>query len=515
MAGYRRFSPFFLRRALRRMLIGPQALAFLPALALGAFWLGGEAALIAVALGTPLLVALAGSLGMTPDRGRGPRDGVTGLPLAAAGAEFAEAALASAGRSGLKTAAFGIEIEALDRLARLHGQDGTETLMQRLAGRLRSVVREGDGLFFHGDGRFAVIAAPVPRLDLENGIQIATRLQSAVEEPLSLDGQSIYLTAAVGFCLSSRNPGKSGPEMIKAAALALGEARRAGPSAIRAFSPEMGRLRQARDSLVHEAQLALEHGQILPWYQPQISTETGRVTGFEALARWVHPERGVIPPGEFLPALEQADQLERLGEVMVHGALSAINAWDAAGVDVPCVAVNMTGEELRNPRLADKLRWDLDRFDLGPDRLTIEVLETVVAGAAEDMTARNIRLLSDMGCRVDLDDFGTGQASIAAIRRFAIGRIKIDRSFVSHVDSDPEQQRMVAAILTMADRLGLQTLAEGVETAGEHAMLAQLGCHHVQGFGIGRPMPFDQTLDWIRAHEAKLGPPPRIGRQSG
>ena len=120
-----------------------------------------------------------------------------------------------------------------------------------------------------------------------------------------------------------------------------------------------------------------------------------------------------------------------------------------------------------------------------------------------------------MGCRIDLDDFGTGHASISAIRRFAIERIKIDRSFVSHVDADPEQQRMVSAILTMADRLGLETLAEGVETAGEHAMLAQLGCRHVQGFGIARPMPYDQTIDWVRRHEARLAEPPKIGRKSG
>jgi EAL domain-containing protein (putative c-di-GMP-specific phosphodiesterase class I) len=115
-----------------------------------------------------------------------------------------------------------------------------------------------------------------------------------------------------------------------------------------------------------------------------------------------------------------------------------------------------------------------------------------------------------MGCRIDLDDFGTGTASIASIRRFAVSRIKIDRSFVMKADRDPEQQRMISAILTMAERLGIETLAEGVETVGEHVLLAQLGCDHVQGFGIARPMPFEKTLDWIAQHRAKLSDMPRI-----
>ena len=177
--------------------------------------------------------------------------------------------------------------------------------------------------------------------------------------------------------------------------------------------------------------------------------------------------------------------------------------------------MNFTTEELHNPKLLDKIRWELDRFDLPPSRLSVEVLETVVAAAPDDTVSRNINGLAKLGCVIDLDDFGTGHASISSIRRFAVARIKIDRSFVLKVDRDPEQQRIVNAILTMADRLDLDTLAEGVETLGEHAMLAQLGCGHVQGFGIARPMPFDQTADWIRNHNAKLQQAPTIGRSAG
>ena len=133
-----------------------------------------------------------------------------------------------------------------------------------------------------------------------------------------------------------------------------------------------------------------------------------------------------------------------------------------------------------------------------------------MAGAPDDTITRNINGLSQLGCRIDLDDFGTGHASIASIRRFSVSRIKIDRSFVIKADRDPEQQRMISAILTMAERLEVETLAEGVESVGEHALLAQLGCTHVQGFGIGKPMPFDQTLDWIASHNTKLQAAPKI-----
>jgi EAL domain-containing protein (putative c-di-GMP-specific phosphodiesterase class I) len=213
--------------------------------------------------------------------------------------------------------------------------------------------------------------------------------------------------------------------------------------------------------------------------------------------------------------MEETGQMERLGEVMLYHALTALRAWDSAGLDIPRVGVNFATEELHNPKLIDKIRWELDRFDLPPARLSVEVLETVVTAAPDDTVSRNINGLAKLSCGIDLDDFGTGHAAIASIRRFAVGRIKIDRSFIMKVDRDPEQQRMVNAILTMAERLDLDTLAEGVETLGEHAMLAQLGCGHVQGFGIARPMPFDQTLEWIRAHNAKLQEAPTIGRTAG
>lgn len=503
-----------LRRRLRVALSGPHVLAFLPAVALGAFWFGGESALLLVALGSPVLFAAVGGFGAAATTGYS-RDSVTGLALQDSLELALDRSLTIDGTEAHNTACYLIEVDDYSAIVDRYGQSAADEMLRRIGERIRSVLRDGDQICRMGDSRFGIALYPVRHLDLEIGIQMAARLQSAVEEPISLDATTIYVSCCVGFCLASRVADKSGAALMGAASLALSEANRNGPSAIRAFSEEMKKVEITRHVFMSEAGHALENGQIEPWFQPQVSTNTGKVTGFEALARWMHPTRGMISPAEFLPALEQSGQLERLGEVMMFHALTAAKAWDFAGVEVPQVGVNFAGDELRNPKLVDKIKWELDRFDLEPNRLAVEVLETVVAASPDDTISRNINGLAKLGCQIDLDDFGTGHASISSIRRFSVERIKIDRSFVMKVDRDPEQQRMVAAILTMAERLGLDTLAEGVETVGEHAMLAQLGCGHVQGFGIGRPMPFDQTIDWINAHNAKLQDAPKIGRNSG
>jgi EAL domain-containing protein (putative c-di-GMP-specific phosphodiesterase class I) len=273
----------------------------------------------------------------------------------------------------------------------------------------------------------------------------------------------------------------------------------------------MARRRATRDALRDSLEEALDKGEIRPHFQPQISTDTGEISGFEALARWYHPDRGCLSPSEFLPVIEGSDLTERLGEVMLFHSLTALSGWDRAGLRVPTISVNFSASELRNPRLPERIKWELDRFDLKPERLTVEILETVVANAENDMVVSNIAALAALGCGVDLDDFGTGHASIATIRRFAVRRLKIDRSFVTRVDQDREQQRMVSAIVSMAERLGLETLAEGVESAPEHAMLSQLGCGHVQGFGLARPMALDQATDWIARHMNRQDRIPRIG----
>jgi EAL domain-containing protein (putative c-di-GMP-specific phosphodiesterase class I) len=157
----------------------------------------------------------------------------------------------------------------------------------------------------------------------------------------------------------------------------------------------------------------------------------------------------------------------------------------------------------------DRVRWELDRFGLAPDRLTVEVLETVIEEVGDDMVTRSLAGLAALGCGIDLDDFGTGHAAIGSIRRFSVQRVKIDRSFVRRIDTDTEQQALVSAMILLSDRLGVGTLAEGVETAAEQAALARLGCRHVQGYAIARPMPEDAFRAWLEAWRAPAAIPLR------
>jgi diguanylate cyclase (GGDEF)-like protein len=492
----------------------PEVLVFLPALSLTAFWVGGEAIMMMIALGLPLIFAFAGVFRGRDHAGLPLPDALGGLALRQHVTQFMDKALQDAAVTGRSTACFVIQFYDADVLLDRHGRAVQTEVLARSAERLCAALREGDTVARLEGGGFAVALAPVRRIDLESMVQTAARLQSALAPPISVDAARLYVTCSIGFCLGAQSPLPNGAALLDAAQVAADEARRNGPSAIRVFQAGMARKRADRDALRSELEVALDSGHIRPYFQPQICTDTGAISGFEALARWVHAERGTIPPAEFLPAIEDAGLSERLGEVILYHALAALVRWDKAGLRVPNVGVNFSSAELRNPRLAEKLKWELDRFDLTPDRLCVEILETVIAETDNDVIVHNISALAKLGCGIDLDDFGTGHASITNIRRFAVRRIKIDRSFVIKVDEDREQQKLVSGILSLAERMGLETLAEGVETQGEHAMLAQLGCGHVQGFLFARPMPFDDTQDWILQHQSRRAAPPRIGSRA-
>ncbi|SNS91656.1 putative bifunctional diguanylate cyclase/phosphodiesterase [Tropicimonas sediminicola] len=499
-----------IRRRLNHAFIRPQTLAFVPALMFGGYWFGGEGVLMITAVTFPMVLMLGGLF--EGDRNFERLDGLTGLANRTHLLDTLQDFLSHYEGQGQSTIAFVIQLDEFAEVAEALGSAGTEEVLRRTADRIHGAIRPGDVAARLVEHRFGLALGPVRQANMEVGLRVCERIQTAIAEPISLDATTVHVSASIGFCLARRAPQRDAEAMLEAAEIAMDAARRAGRSQIRAYSREMSAAIENRHSLSEEIARAFDEGEIRPWFQPQISTDTGLVSGFEALARWDHPTRGTLLPADFLEAAESAGLLERLGEVMLFSSLTALRMWDKAGYRVPRVALNFTAAELRNPRLVDKMKWELDRFDLTPDRLNVEVLETVVADSSNDTITANIAALATLGCQIDLDDFGTGHASISNIRRFAVNRIKIDRSFVARVDGDQSQQKMIAAILSLADQLDLDTLAEGVETVGEHAMMAQLGCGHVQGFGVALPMPFEETMGWMDRHLAKLGHTPQIGR---
>lgn len=499
---------------LAHLLRRKELLALLPAVMLLAFWTGGERAMLAVALCAPVFILVVQSFGRQDAEEIRLPDALTGLAMRPQAIALLDDILRDTPITGLQTGCLVVQFDDADTILDRHGRAAQTEVLARSAERLCSALRAGDVVARLEGGGLAVVLGPQRRLDLETMVQLSARLQASIATPISLNAMRLYVTCSIGFCLGSQAPEATGRALLDAAQIAADEALRNGPGAIRAYSPDMPTKRADRDALRATLETALDEGQIRPHFQPQICTDTGQISGFEALARWYPPERGLVPPAEFLPAIEDSGLSERLGEVMLFHALTALVNWDRAGLRVPTIGVNFSAAELRNPRLVEKLQWELDRFDLSPDRLSVEILENVVASTDHDITVHNIAALSRLGCGIDLDDFGTGHASITNIRRFAARRLKIDRSFVTHVDSDREQQKIVAAILSMAEKFDLETLAEGVETPGEHAMLAQLGCGHVQGFGIGRPMAFEQATDWMLQHRARQPRAPRISNRT-
>ena len=512
---YRESRAQALRRKVREVLVGPQLAAFLPALFLGAFWFGGEGFLLFLAIIFPAVLALAGVATRPGAAERWPADAITGLPLREALLNHLERGLARVARGlDYQQVCLVLEVDDAHRLRERHGHIAGDHMMHETGLRLREMLRPEDLVVSLGYGKFALALRGGQRMDLEAMIQISTRLQDVVSDPISVDEARILITACIGFVLPNRAPSQTADAYLLAAENALDAAQKSGPGSIRAYTASMHRASVASGFAGKEVLKALEEGQITAWFQPQISTDTGALTGFETLARWQHPEKGQIAPAAFLPAMAAAGLYERLGEVMLFKSLTALRDWDRAGLEVPNISINLSSDELRNPKLFDKIRWELDRFDIAPERLTLEILENVVADSEDDTATRNIAALSALGCQIDLDDFGTGHASITNIRRFDVHRIKIDRSFITHVDTDRDQQNMVAAILTMAERLGVETVGEGVETPGEHAMLAQLGCDHVQGYSIAKPMSFEATLSWIETHKQNLPQAPSLKKHA-
>jgi EAL domain-containing protein (putative c-di-GMP-specific phosphodiesterase class I)/GGDEF domain-containing protein len=476
-------------------LLRTEVLALFPILILLAYQTGREGAVIATAMALPTLLALRniGGAMAHPMHTSGDR-----RPNRDTMAAMLDRIAAMA---GMDTACFVLALDDREALVTRWGRDTALALHDRCRLRLEGSLRRGDLLADLGEGRFGVVLHPVEvaRLGIREGI--AARLCAVVAEPLIVGDATLRLTASVGHA-ALRQGGADPASTLTGAESALEEALLAGPNSIRAHVPGRALTRPGEDPLAEEVAEALTSGAIRPWFQPQVDAVTGRVTGFEALARWHHPRLGLLGPARFLDAVAEAGRMEALGVAMRRHALAALATWDRHGADDITVSVNACADELRSPTYAEQVAWDLDTHDIAPSRLAIEVLETVAATARDDSIVATLGALRGQGVAIELDDFGVGQASLLAIRRYGVRRIKIDRSFVIGVDADGEQKAMVGAILSMAREMGIEALAEGVETEEERATLTAMGCAALQGFLIGKPMPLAETLRWLASREA-------------
>ncbi len=421
-------------------------------------------------------------------------DPLTGMPNGVHVHAYVMRLAAGSDRKRAQTAVLRVDLDRFKVLRDALGQSDCDEVLRIAARRIQSALRAGDFAACLGNDDFVVIAGD---LDDGNGAAtIAARVQTALTRPFSIRGGARRLTCSIGVTLLGDDLPE--PDRVLAnAEIALAEAQAAGPGTVRYFSKSLRHEVERREALFADLLHGLDAGELLPFFQPQVEIATGAFCGFEALVRWQHPEHGLMEPAAFLDFAEQTDLSERMGELVLTRSLEALVAWDKAGLAVPRVGVNFALAQLRAPRLIEKIKWEVERFGIEPGRIAIEVLETVLIKSDTDLVVRNLRGLASAGFHVELDDFGTGHASIANLRRFMVNRIKIDRSFIAGIETSEESRTLTASMIAMARALGIDTLAEGVETEAARAVLAELGCGSYQGYLVARPMALAETMPWI------------------
>lgn len=498
----------------KSLFLRKELLTFIPALGLAALWYGWQGAVLILvsAIAVAWMARTDVHLALPAQINIDPRDAVTGLRLRAQGENILDGHIKNAAESGRTTSCLVIGLDDPQFIISTVGENAFRDIQRVMVERLTSALRDVDTVISLEDARFGLLLQPTPRTDLESMIQLSARLQTAIEQPIVVHQHTVYINCHIGFCLSTRAPERTGASLLFAAEIAAKEAAHNGPSAIRAFSTELNTSEQVRSALSREVAAALEDGQITAYFQPQLSSDTGDISGFQAVPRWLHPQRGVLTEADILPAIDASGLRDRMGEIILYNTLSAIRGWDRAHLRIPNASISLSVQLLQNPKLAERLRWEVDRFDMTADRIRLILPQSAIPQLEQDVVAHNLEALSAIGFQIEVAGFGASAGTISSIRRAHASRLRIHRSFTCHVDTDQTQQKLISAIITLAEGLGLDTIAEGIQTIGEHSMLAQLGCSHVQGAAISRPMGYEDTLEWITRHRDKLKSTPRIGR---
>ncbi|NNL17833.1 MAG: EAL domain-containing protein, partial [Boseongicola sp.] len=365
---------------------GYRPIAFIPYFLAATYWLAGGQTMTLVATIFPAAAVL---LSLFTDRNAPPEHAPTGLRSLQSIDAWFQDHLQSGGATLAQTAVASLKIDNLENLEERLGIPMDDAILDEFANRVINTVRNGDVVVRGKKSDLLIFLTRVRAPESENLLHLSRRIQSCLDEPFHSGAARVYCTATIGIARANHVPDRSTSALIHAADVANRAAAKDGPGAVRIYKSSYGRTPNSDNALMGQVAAALENGQIIAWYQPQVSTHTGEISGFEALARWEHPTHGLISPASFLSMIDRLGLSQRLSEVILTHALSTLRAWDRAGLNIPSVSVNYSSDELSNPRLPEFLRWELDRFELAPDRLTVEVLENVIAESQEDIISRN------------------------------------------------------------------------------------------------------------------------------
>ncbi|MEM7523127.1 MAG: bifunctional diguanylate cyclase/phosphodiesterase [Pseudomonadota bacterium] len=427
-------------------------------------------------------------------------DRLTGLPNRTHLLDHLDRSLAAASRGAHRVGICLIDLKGLRRVNEAQGAAVADLALRRCAAIVRMETRKGDFVARVSGDEFIIVAPDIE--DPGELTAMASRVTRAIRRPFDVGYATLEFGCSAGVIHSEI--GEIDPDRLLAdAALALRAAIEKSADFI-LFDADLRENFEAQIRLRTELSDALAKGQIQPWFQPQIDARTGAAVGMEALARWIHPERGVLGPADFFDIADEFGLMDKIDEVILDASLDALIVWRKAGLEALRVGVNVSARRLGDQFLAERVKWALEARDLDPEDLCIEVLESVLIDDADCEVAKTLNSLSRLGVGVDLDDFGTGHASISTLKRIKVDRIKIDRSFISEVDRDERQRKVAQTMIDLAASVGVKALAEGVETAGEKTLLAKMGCDELQGYLIARPMPVEDAAEWLGAKSQEI-----------
>src|SRR5262245_33724524 len=418
-------------------------------------------------------------------------DGLTGLPNRNLLRQQMDDMLLHMRRSSEKLAVLVLGLDNFKIVNDTLGHGVGDKLLRGVAKRLRSTLREDDALARLNSDEFAIVQGGVTRP--EDAVLLAKRLLEAIADPFLLEDHSVVIGASVGIAVSPGD-GDDSDKLLKNADLALSRAKSDFRGTFSFFEAEMDARAQSRRKIETDLRDAIQNNQLQSYYQPLVDLSSGRITGFEALVRWPHAERGMISPGEFIPVAEETGLINPLGALMLRRACTDAAQWP----DDVRVAVNLSPLQFRVGNLLAQVMDALKQSGLPAKRLELEITETLLLEKSSEVLA-TLHALRALGVRISMDDFGTGYSSLSYLRSFPFDKIKIDQSFVRDLAGNPDAQAIVRSIISLGKGLGVTITAEGVETEAELHCLRAEGCHEGQGFLFSRARPNVEIVELLHA----------------
>lgn len=426
-------------------------------------------------------------------------DTLTGLPNRRLLVDRLRRAFAASQRGGQDGALMYIDLDKFKDLNDTLGHDFGDLLLQQTAQRLESCMRKNDTVARLGGDEFVILLEDLGQQPIEAALQakaVGDKILAVVNQPYLLVTHEYHITLSIGATLFSDHA-TSAEELLKRADIAMYQAKKAGRNTLRFFNQKMQDVINARTSLEDDLRKALESQEFQLYYQIQVDN-LHRPFGVEALIRWIHPDRGLVSPAQFIPLAEESGLILSIGKTVLETACSRLKAWqqDALTRDL-ILAVNISAVQFHQAEFVAEVQSLVQSHAIIPTRLKLEITESVLLKNVESAIA-TMSALKDIGVRFSLDDFGTGYSSLQYLKRLPIDQLKIDQSFIRNIATDNSDKAIVCAIIAMAHSLDLDVIAEGVETDDQRQFLLDKNCTHYQGYLFGKPEPIEQFEALLR-----------------